>query len=322
MTKEQIRKNIERYGVLPVINIPEPETALPLANALICGGLPLIEITLRSEGSRKAIELIKKTYPEMTVGAGTVLTKEAVDMAVSLGADYVVSPGYDKDLIEYCIEKDILIVPGCSSASEMQDALKRGLEILKFFPAELSGGVAALKLLAGPFPNARFLPTGGITFANLADYLSFDKVIACGGSFMATSEQIKNRDFAGIEASCRRAVSISLGFRLAHVGINHPNKEEAIKTAKQLSALFGFSSRECSSSCFAGDVSECMYHERYGTHGHIGIHTNSMVRAMAYLSAKGIDFDEDSIKRDKNGILKSVYLKDEIGGFAWHIVKN
>ncbi len=322
MTKVNVRAEVEKYGVLPVINIPDPDTAVPLAEALIAGGLPLIEVTLRSAGSQKAISLIKQVHPKMTVGAGTVTNKDAVDLALSLGADYVVSPGYDPELVSYCIEKGVLIVPGCSTASEMQDAVNKGLEVLKFFPAELSGGLAALKLLSGPFPSVKFLPTGGITYANLGNYLSFDKIIACGGSFMATADQIANHDFEGITESCKKAVEISLGFGLAHVGINNGSKEEAVKSAELISSLFGFGKREGSTSCFAGDVAECMYHEKYGVKGHIGIRTNSIVRAMANLSAKGVEFDPESIKRDKSGNIKSIYFKEDICGFAWHIMKG
>ena len=317
-----IKEKIERYGVLPVINVTEEEKAIPLANALKNGGLPLVEITLRSKCSLKAISLIKDTYPEMLVGAGTVLSVASVDEAIAAGADYVVSPGYDREVVDYCCEKGILIVPGCSTASEIQDAVKKGLRVIKFFPAELGGGVEAIKLLSGPFPEVRFLPTGGITFANLEQYLSCDKIIACGGSFMATAQQLKNNDFEGIEISCKKAVSLSLGFKLAHVGINHNNRDEALKTARTVSALFGFSVRECSTSSFAGNVAECMDHSTYGKHGHIGLSTNSITRAMAFLEEKGVEFDINSIKRNDKGDITCIYLKDDIGGFAWHIVKN
>ncbi len=313
---------VEKYGVLPVINITDVEQAEPLAAALVEGGLPLIEVTLRSACSLESIRAIRKAFPDMLIGAGTVLTTASVDEALEAGADYIVSPGYDPELVDYCHAKDVEIVPGCSTASEIQDAVKHGIKTVKFFPAELGGGVPAIKLLAGPFAGVKFLPTGGITLDNLEEYLSCDKVIACGGSFMANAAQLKAKDYDGITAACKKAVACSLGFRLAHIGINHESAVEAMATANAISSLFGFGTRECSSATFAGTVAECMNHSRFGTHGHIGISTHSITRAMAYLAAKGVEFDEDSIKRDKSGNITCIYFKEQIGGFAWHIVKD
>lgn len=313
---------IEKSGVLPVINITAEELAEPLAKALIDGGLPLIEVTLRSECSLNAIKIIKEKFPEMTIGAGTVLTTDAVDAALAAGADYIVSPGYDRELVKYCNSLNVPITPGCSTASEIQDAIKYGVKIIKFFPAELSGGLAALKLLSGPFPNVKFLPTGGINYDNLGNYLGFDKIIACGGSFMAPAAMLKNKEFDKITELCKKAVATSLGFKLAHVGINHKDGEEAYSAAEQLAGIFGFGVRKCSSSTFAGTAAECMNSERFGDKGHIGFSTNSITRAMAYLSAKGVEFDEDSIKRDAAGNITCIYLKEQVSGFALHIVKN
>ncbi len=205
----KIESVIEAYGVLPVINITDADKAQPLAQALIDGGLPLIEVTLRTACSLEAIRRIKQAFPDMLVGAGTVLCEKSVDDALDAGADYVVSPGYDPILVNYCKERGVMIVPGCFTPSEIQIAVRNGLRILKFFPSELGGGVAAIKLLSGPFPEVRFLPTGGITFDNLGSYLSCGKVIACGGSFMATAEQFKAGDFEGISKACRKASDIA-----------------------------------------------------------------------------------------------------------------
>lgn len=313
---------IERYGVLPVINVTEIGMAKPLAEALCRGGLPLIEVTLRSDCSLEVIRTIKKAYPDMTVGAGTVLSEQDAEAAISAGADYVVSPGYDAAFVRYCCERQISVVPGCTTPSEIQDAVKQGLRVLKFFPSELNGGLAAIKLLSGPFPEVRFLPTGGIGFGNLESYLSCERVLACGGSFMATSAQLKSGDYDGIEAACRQAVSLSLGFRLAHIGINHENREAATETAHRISEVFGFTERACSTSSFAGNVAECMDHSRYGKNGHIGISTHSMTRAMAFLSDRGIEFDPISAKYDSKGNLTCIYFRQDMGGFAWHIVKE
>lgn len=315
-------EKIEALGVLPVINVTSEELAQPLAKSLIDGGIPAIEVTLRSECSLKAIEIIKSSFPEMTVGAGTVLSIESVDKALAAGADYIVTPGFDEEIVGYCINKGVEVVPGCSTASEIQRAVKMGLRVLKFFPAELSGGIAAVKLLAGPFSGVKFLPTGGITFNNLGEYLKCDKVAACGGSFMATADQLKNRKFDEITAACKKALDISLGFELAHIGINHKDDAAALKTAEILASIFNMNVRKCSSSTFAGNAVECMNSEKYGDKGHIGFATNSMTRAMSLLASKGIELDPDSYKYDAAGNITCVYFKEQVAGFALHIVKK
>lgn len=321
MDKTKVKEIIGKYGVLPVINIAEKEKAVPLADSLAAGGLPLIEVTLRSESSLESIKAIKKARPGMLVGAGTVLTTGMADAATDAGADFIVSPGYDPELVEYCNKLGIAVMPGCSTASEIQDAVKHGVEIVKFFPAEQSGGIRTIKLLSGPFPGVKFLPTGGITFDNLGEYLACDKVIACGGSFMANSGMIASGDFEGITRNCERAVRESLGFRLAHIGINGKNRGDSLATAKLIASLFGFPIRECSASVFAGEIAECMDSPR-GTNGHIGISTRSVARAMEYLSSKGVEFDVETMKYDKAGNITCAYFREEIAGFAWHIVKG
>lgn len=313
---------IEETGILPVINITETELAKPLCQVLIEEGIQSIEVTLRSECSLEAIAEIKKNFPDMIVGAGTVLDCQTVDKAIEAGADYIVSPGFDDEMVEYCIKKDIEIFPGCSTATEIQKAYKMGLRVVKFFPAELSGGVEAIKLLSGPFKGIKFVPTGGINYSNLEKYLSCNAVAACGGSYMATAEQLKNRDFDGIRMACRKAMDISLGFELAHVGINHNNDEEATATANTLGSLFRMPVKNGNSSIFAGTAAECMKMNFYGTKGHIGFRTNSSLRALAWLKRNGYEVIKESIKMKPNGNVLAAYIKDEIGGFAIHIVEK
>lgn len=317
-----MKNNYEQTGILPVINIPESDLAIPVALALRDGGINSIEVTLRSSDSLESIKKIKVEFPDMMVGAGTVLNKKMVDKALDAGADFIVSPGYDDEVVDYCVEKGILIVPGCVMATEIQKALKRGLKILKFFPSELNGGVEAIKLLSGPFPEVKFVPTGGINFKNLGTYLSNKKVLACGGSYMATAEQIKARDFAGITAACRKAVDISLGFELAHVGINCGNEENAMTTAETIADIFRMAPRYMGSAVFAGTAVEAVKADGWGRLGHIGFSTNSIPRAIAYLESIGIELNEESIKRNKVGEITCIYLKNDIGGFAFHVVEK
>ena len=310
----------EEIGVLPVINIPEADVAVPVAQALRDGGINSIEVTLRSADSLESIKRIKTEFPDMRVGAGTVLNTETVDKAIAAGADFIVSPGYDEEVVDYCIEKGILIVPGCVMATEIQKAVKRGLTILKFFPSELNGGMDAIKLLSGPFPNVKFVPTGGINLKNLGSYLSNKKILACGGSYMATADQIKNRDYAGITAACKKAVDIALGFELAHVGFNCGTEENATNTAETISDIFRLETRYMNSAVFAGTAVEAVKSNGWGRLGHVGFTTNSIPRAMAYFESKGIELNYDSIKRNKAGEITCIYLKDDIDGFAFHVV--
>ncbi len=312
----------EETGILPVINIPQAEIAESVAEALRDGGLNSIEVTLRSPDSLESIRIIKEKYPDMTVGAGTVLSTQTVDEALKAGADFIVCPGYDEEIVDYCIAKQVQVIPGCTSASEIQKAVKKGLKVLKFFPAELSGGLDAIKLLSGPFPNVKFIPTGGINFNNLGSYLESDKILACGGSYMATANQINNNDFEGITAACKKALNISLGFELAHVGINNEDGNEAELGADRIGDIFRMPVKVGNSSVFAGTAVEFMKSMYYGIKGHIGFKTNSMERALAYLRNNGVEIIEESIRTDPKGKLVSAYLTEEIGGFAVHIVRK
>ena len=312
----------ENIGVVPVINITDLEVAKPLAETLIKNGIPVIEVTLRNENSLEAIRIIRKEFPEMGILAGTILTLNQAKEALEAGAEGLVMPGWDDEIIDYAMENNIPVLPGCVTAADIQKGYKKGIRLFKFFPAEKSGGIAAIKLLAGPFKGIKFVPTGGINFDNLGEYLSCDCVAACGGSFMADAKTLKAKDFDKIDALCKKCVDTSLGFKLAHVGINHDDKTSADKTAKFIASVFGFGTRECSTSTFAGDVAECMHNYRFGDRGHIGISTPSMKRAMAYLISKGIELDESSIKRDAAGEITCIYLKENVAGFALHIVKR
>lgn len=314
--------NHEQTGILPVINIPEASLAEDVAKALRAGGLNSIEVTLRSSDSLESIKIIKEKFPDMTVAAGTVLSTKTVDDVLAAGADFIVCPGFDEEIVDYCNKKGVLVVPGVSSGSEIQKAVKMGLKILKFFPAELSGGIEAIKLLSGPFPSVKFVPTGGINFKNLGTYLENEKILACGGSYMATADQIKNRDFEGITAACKKALDISLGFELAHVGINNADADTALGESEKLANIFRLPLKVGNSSIFTGTAAEFMKTMFYGTNGHIGFKTNSVARALAYFENNDIEIIQESIRKDEKGKLVSAYLKNEIGGFAVHVVRK
>ena len=204
-----MQEQIEKLGIVPVVVLNNAKDALPLAKALTEGGLPCAEITFRTEAAEESIRQMAAEYPEMLVGAGTVLTIEQVDRAVNAGAKFIVSPGFDPEIVDYCLSKEIPVFPGCITPSEVAQAVKRGLKVVKFFPAEQFGGAAAIKALAAPYTMMRFMPTGGVSAKNLKDYLSCDKIIACGGSWMVKGDLIEAGEFDKIRQMTKEAVALA-----------------------------------------------------------------------------------------------------------------
>ena len=204
-----MNEKISAIGVVPVIKLNHPERdAAKLGKALSAGGVPVAEITFRAAGADTAIKLMKEACPDMLVGAGTVTTTAQIDKVIAAGGDFIVSPGFDPELVVYAQEKNITIFPGCTTASEYQQALKFGLELIKFFPSEQSGGLAKIKALAAPFPQFKVMPTGGISLKNLADYIKAPVIAACGGSYMVTADLIDNNKWDEITELCKKSVEI------------------------------------------------------------------------------------------------------------------
>lgn len=316
-----VLKEIEKIGIVPVIKIDRVEDAVPLAGALIKGGLPCAEVTFRTKAAPAAIAEMTKAYPELLVGAGTVLTTAQADEAVKAGARFIVSPGLSAAVVRHCTERGIPVVPGVNNPSGIEEALSLGLHTVKFFPAEPSGGVKMIKAMAAPYGDVTFMPTGGVSPDNLLSYLSFRKIIACGGSFMVKPELLAAGDFAQIERLTREAVDRMLDFRMVHIGINCENEEAARAAAGTLSAFFFFPARETQVSVFGGEGFEFMKAPGRGTMGHIAVKTSSVERAVYHLSRRGVRFDEDSARFDAAGRPTFIYLRDEIAGFAIHLTE-
>ncbi|MEG0909999.1 MAG: bifunctional 4-hydroxy-2-oxoglutarate aldolase/2-dehydro-3-deoxy-phosphogluconate aldolase [Ruthenibacterium sp.] len=318
----EVLQKIYEIGIIPVIAIDDPDKAVPLAKALVAGGLPAAEVTFRTDAAEEAIRRIVAEVPEMLVGAGTVLTKEQVDRAAAAGSKFMVSPGFNPAITQYALDKGINFMPGTATPGEMEQAMSMGLDAVKFFPAEQNGGVAKLKAVAGPYKNLRWMPTGGVNAKNLMDYLSFDKIIACGGTWMVKTDLIDAGDWAEITRLTKEAVRNMLGFELKHIGLNTANDAEAMQAAKLFEALFGFDIAEGNSSIFAGNRSiEIMKKQGRGKYGHIAVGTNTIDRAVAHLKSQGVVFD-DASRMEKNGKLTAIYLKEEIAGFAVHLVQK
>lgn len=201
------------FAVVPVVVLEDAKDAVPLVEALVKGGLPCAEVTFRTDAAEESIRLMCEKYPEMLVGAGTVLTTEQVDRAVAAGAKFIVSPGFDAEIVDYCLEKEIPVLPGCITPSEVAQAVKRGLKTVKFFPAEQAGGLPMIKAMAAPYTMLKFMPTGGISTKNLKDYLGFDKIICCGGSWMVKGDMIRNKEFDKIAEMTKEAVELAASVR-------------------------------------------------------------------------------------------------------------
>lgn len=314
---------VSESGILPVIAIPSLAAAVPLADAFVAGGISSIEVTLRNPWALDAIRAIRAAHPDMAIGAGTILFEEQVSSAQQAGADFLVSPGFDPEIVRAAQTVGMPIVPGVVNPTQMTAAVRMGLKTLKFFPAEQSGGISALTLLHGPFPDVRFIPTGGLGLNNIGTYLDKPFVAACGGSYMAKTSDIVAGNWAKITGLCKQCVDVSLGFSLAHVGLNAGDAEKASETTSRFADLFRLSVRDGQGSAFAGTAVECMKKPFYGAKGHIGFATRSVERALAWYCSRGIPVREESIRRTEDGrFLQSFYLAEEPGGFAVHVVRK
>ncbi|WP_167956743.1 bifunctional 4-hydroxy-2-oxoglutarate aldolase/2-dehydro-3-deoxy-phosphogluconate aldolase [Anaerosporobacter faecicola] len=318
----KVLEDIQKIGIVPVVKIDRVEDALPLAKALCEGGLPCAEITFRTEAAEEAIRVMATAYPDMLIGAGTVLTTEQVDKAMEAGAKFIVSPGLNPKVVKYCVEKGYPITPGTANPSDVEAAIELGLEVVKFFPAEAAGGLNMIKSMSAPYVNMKFMPTGGINAKNLKSYLDFNKIIACGGSWMVSGDMINAGEFDKIKQLTKEAVEMMLGFEIAHVGINATNEKEADDVASKFDSIFGFTKKVGNSSVFAGSAIEVMKTPYLGANGHIAIKTNYIDRAIAYLERNGAKVNMETAKYNDKNKMVAVYLADEVGGFAIHLLQK
>ena len=315
-------KELYRIGIVPVVALEDAADALPLGAALKKGGVSAIEVTFRTAAAADAIRLLSREMPELLVGAGTVITKAQADAAIEAGAKFIVSPGFQPELVSYVLSKGVPMCPGTATPGEMEQAMALGLSAVKFFPAEQNGGAPMLKALSAPYRDLLFMPTGGVKLENLRNYLALDQVFACGGTWLATKDDIKAKAFDKITARTREAVKTMLNFRIKHVGINSKYEAEAKKTATLLCSIFDFDYNDTELSVFTGTAVEVMKFMGRGSLGHVAIGADNVDRAEYYLRQRGFSFDESTRRVDAAGRTTFLYLSDEIGGFAFHLTKN
>lgn len=316
----EIMGRLCRMGVVPVVVLEDRKDAVPLAAALSDGGIPCAEVTLRTAAGLDAIEEMAADG-RVLVGAGSVRTLENCKDALSAGAKFIVSPGLNAKIVEHCLERDVAVLPGCVTPTEIMQAMELGLDTVKFFPAGVYGGLSAMKALSGPFPTMRFVPTGGINAANLGEYLAAPFIAAVGGSWLCAKADVAAGDFGRITRLCREARQTMLGYELAHIGINTADAAASRAVCDAFAAAFDLPVKEGGSSNFVTPAIEVMNSPYLGTSGHIAIRTNSIMRAAADLEARGCALNWESAKY-KNGRLVAVYLEREIGGFAIHLLQK
>lgn len=318
---DDVLKKIGDAGLVPVVVIDDAELAVPAAKALIDGGLYVMEITMRTEEGIKAIKKVKEACPQMLLGAGTILSIEKAEEAVKAGAEFVVSPGLNPELIKWCLDKNIAITPGVITPTEIQQALNFGLTILKYFPANIFGGIKGCEALFGPYRMVKFIPTGGVSNENLADFADKPYIHAIGGGWLCKPSDTNAGNFDKITSIVKESINILLGFELAHVGINTESEKESLAIAEMFSNAFGFDLKRANSSNFSGSGIEVNKSKGRGAMGHIAIKTNSILRAAHYLGKKGYKVDW-STKKGTEKKPVSVYLENEMGGFAVHILQK
>ncbi len=314
-------ERIESCGIVPVAVIENAEQAVPTARAMLNGDIDVMEITFRTKAAPYAIQAVSEACPEMLVGAGTIVTLDQCIQAVTCGAKFIVSPGFDRKVVEWCIDREIPVVPGCVTPSEITAAMEMGLNILKFFPANIYGGLAGMKSLSAPFGKIKFIPTGGIDTKNVGEYIAVDFVFAVGGSWICPKSDIEAGNFEKITKLCSEAKKSALGFELAHVGINCSDADTCHEVSDFMNQAFGFPIKEGNSSNFASTGIEVMKEKYLGENGHIAIRTNALISAVHYLKARGFEVDWETEKRSGEKRI-AVYLKGEFGGFAIHLLQK
>lgn len=314
---------IDEFGVIPVIALNEPKTAPYVAKALNDGGLPVIEVTLRNEMALECLSAIRKTHPEVLAGAGTVHSVEQVKQAMAAGAQFIVSPGFKADVVDYCISNGIPTVPGCATASEIEMAMDYGLSTLKFFPSESLGGVNTMKQLHGPYREIKFIPTSGINFDNISFYLSQTFVTAVGGSFIAPKELIEREDWEQLVKNCRRAIGKVLRFEFSHVLFNNDIDNKETDNMHLLNRILSLGiSEEGGRANFLSLAAEDCNENISGKKGRIGFYSASIKRALAYFKRNNIPIKEDALEYDIDGKLSSFCLAQEVGGFVINIMQK
>lgn len=320
MTPEEIKREMYLCGLSPVVVIDDAEDAVPLAKALLAGGVWIMEITFRTKAAAEAIRKVASEVPEMVVGAGTVINEQLAREAIDAGAKFIVTPGYSQEVVDYAKAHDTAIMPGTSTMTEIMYAINSGCDTVKVFPAERFGGLGYLKDIHSVFPDLKFIPSGGINLSNFAPYAQCPYVAATTGSWLAPKKLVADKKFDQITEVVKETVRQMHDFRLIHVGINNENAEDAKAAAESLSAIVAEPVTEFESAFFVGSMADIIKYTLPNEHGHIAIQVNNIDRAVRYFEDRGYHFTDTSYD-DKHEIVSIWFDPKEvnIGGFAVHL---
>lgn len=313
-----VTKELELCGIIPLVKLEDIRDTLPLMGALTAAGIKVVEIVFRSSIAKDAIKLISSKCQNMLVGAGTVISIDQVNEAISAGAKYIVTPSFNSKVVDRCIKLGIPVFPGCSNATDVEQAYERGLKVVKFFPSELLGGVPMLKALSKTYPFMRFLPTGGINSDNLNNYLSFNNVLCCGGTFLVDEELIRQGKFEEVTKNVREAINKMLNIQLDHIAIN-TDEAQGKKLLKTISQLSGNNYME-SEGKYNGI--EAVFENQFGKIGHIAFSSPNLERCVYYLAERGFSIDPDSIVKNDNGKMIKVNLEGDNAGFILRLIRK
>lgn len=319
---KQIEKELSLNGISPVVVLDNADDAVPLAKALLAGGVWFMEVTLRTDCAVECIRRVAKEVPEMIVGAGTVINLETCKAALEAGAEFIVCPGYNHEVVAYCKENDVAVVPGVQTMTEIMYAINDGLNLVKLFPAENLGGVKYLKSINSVFPKLKFMPSGGINFSNFAPYAEYPNVAAATGSWLCPKKLIAEKKFDEITNIAKESIRIMHGFKLLHIGINNKDEESALTAAKCLSEIMAEPVADKGTAFFVGNMADIVKYDTLpGPHGHIAIEVNNVDRAVRYFEDKGYRFVETGKGEDDKGLI-AIWFDEkqvDVGGFAIHL---
>lgn len=312
---QDILTAIEAAGIFPVVEIDRLEDAVPVAKALFDGGIAALEITLRTPCAYDAISAVRQAFPQVLVGAGTVLTPDQVDQARNAGAGYMVAPGFNPRVVRHCLDKDIPVIPGIDSPSGIELAIEAGLSVLKFFPAEFSGGVKGLESMAGPFKDRiRFLPLGGITPQNLTDYACCEKVMAVGGTWIAKRDLIRAKSFSRITRNAREALALLHGLEFTGIRLKQGCATEDANLMERLSQTFTLPCDGFTALALAGD-------DTTAANGRISVGCNNLRRTAIWLKSQGIEARFRPLETAPGNGMELV-LARHLGGFEIQLIEK
>lgn len=316
-----VSERLAASAVVPVVVLDDAKDAVATAKALLAGGVDVMEITFRTAAAADSIKAVAESCPDMLVGAGTVITLEQCKKATECGAKFIVSPGFDEEVVRWCVENGVAVTPGCVTPTEIMAAMKLGLNVVKFFPAGVYGGLSAMKALSGPFGGIKFIPTGGVNGQNIGEFIAAPFIHAVGGSWVCPKADIAAGNFDKITELCAQAKEALLGFEVAHIGINCESADASMAVCEALNRAFGLPVKAGNSSNFASTGIEVMKSMYLGRNGHIAIRTNALPAAVAELEKRGFVCDPSTAKY-KGERMTAIYLKEEFGGFAVHLLQK